>query len=163
MSNEMDSVRFADHRFTAPELLALLDAVADGIIAQDSNARLIYANPAAARFVGYNSPEEMVRAVPSRVVDLYDLLDEYGRPLPVEELPGRRALAGEVESERMVRFRNKKSGEERWTMVRARPILDTQGSVRFVITISSDVTERMLQQKSLEENTAELEEIGAEL
>ena len=84
MSNERDSVRFADHWFTAPELLALLDAVADGIVTQDSTGKLIYVNPAAARFVGYNSPEEMVRAAPSRVVDLYDLLDEYGRPLPVE-------------------------------------------------------------------------------
>jgi PAS domain S-box-containing protein len=163
MSNETDSVRFADHQFTAPDLLALLDAVADGIIAQDRTGRLIYANPAAARLVGYNSPEEMVRAVPSRVVDRYDLLDEYGRPVPVEELPGRRALAGVVEAERIIRFRSKATGEERWTLVRSRPIVDAAGAVRFVITISSDVTDRMLQQKALEENAAELEEIGAEL
>jgi PAS domain S-box-containing protein len=163
MSNETDSVGFAGHRFTAPELLALLDAAADGIFAQDSSGRLIYANPAAARFGGYDSPEEMVRGSPARVVDRYDLLDESGRLLPIEELPGRRALAGVFEAERVVCFHDKVTGEDRWTMVRARPILDESGSVRFAVTISSDVTEQMLQQKSLEENAAELEEIGAEL
>lgn len=150
MKNKTESIRFGDHAFTAPELLAILDGVDDGITAQDTSGRLIYANPAAALLAGFTSAEAMVGTPTQQIVSALELLDEHGAPLPVEAVPGRRALSGAVEPERLLRFRLQATGEERWITVKARPVFDAAGDVRFVINIWHDVTETIRHQKALE-------------
>ena len=68
---------------------------ADGITIQDATGSLIYANDAAARVTGFASGKEMQRASAEEIVGRFENLDEEGRPLPVDELPGRRAFTGE--------------------------------------------------------------------
>jgi hypothetical protein len=58
-------------------------------------------------------------------MDRFDVFDEEGRPFPPEELPGRLALEGKGTSEALIRFRVRTTGEERWTMVKATPIVGT--------------------------------------
>jgi PAS domain S-box-containing protein len=61
---------------------------------------------------------------------------------PLEELPGRRALRGEEGNERVLCFRVVATGEERWSVVRAMPVFDENGSVLMAVNIFHDVTER---------------------
>lgn len=150
MKNETQSIRFGDHAFTAPELLAILDAVADGITAHDTSGQLIYANPAAALAAGFESAELMAGQPTDQIVNTFELRDEGGAPVPVEDLPGRRALSGVVEDERLLRFRVPATGEERWVTVKARPVLDAAGGVRFAINIWHDVTDTIRHQQALE-------------
>ena len=63
-----------------------------------------------------------------------------GIALPVEELPGRRALRGEREPEAVLRFRRLADAEERWALIRATPVFDEGGSVRHVVNVFIDVT-----------------------
>jgi PAS domain S-box-containing protein len=150
MKNKTESIRFGDHAFTAPELLAILDGVADGITAHDTSGQLIYANPAAALAAGFSSAEAMVGMPTIQIANSYELRDEHGVPVPVAALPGRRALAAAAEEERLLRFRPQTTDEERWATVKSRPVLDAAGGVRFVINIWHDVTDTIRHQQALE-------------
>ena len=59
----------------------------------------------------------------------YDLLAPTAARFPVERLPGRLALAG-VESEQLVRYRVRATGEERWALVRGTAVYDDGGRGR---------------------------------
>ncbi|HEY0672421.1 MAG TPA: ATP-binding protein [Longimicrobiales bacterium] len=143
--------------------IALLDAVGDGITIQDASGQLQYANPAAARAIGFDSPEEMIALPLAEIRQRFELFDEDGAPLPFEQLPGRQALLGHTENERLVRFRTIATGEERWAVIKAQPVFNTDGSVRLVVNIWHDMTESMQRQRDLEITTTQLEETTAEL
>ena len=93
--------------------------------AQAPDGRLLFANEAAAASMGFESPEELMNASRTAIMDRYDIVDERGEPFPLEALPGRRALSGEDNPETVVRFRVKETGEERWSAVKATPIATT--------------------------------------
>jgi PAS domain S-box-containing protein len=122
-------------------LEVILGAVADGITAQAADGQLIYANEAAVRAIGFESAEELLRTPPEEIMDRFELLDADGRPYDLDNLPGRRALAGE-EATDVVRFRVRATGEERWVIVKARPVRDEDGSVALAINVLEDVTEQ---------------------
>lgn len=113
---------------------------ADGITIQDATGRLIYANDAAARVSGFASGQDMQRASIEEIVERFELLDEDGLPLPIGDLPGRRALVGEREPEAVVRFRKRSGGDDRWALVRATPLFDSRGQVRHVVNVFVDIT-----------------------
>src|SRR4051812_42104539 len=72
----------------------------------------------------------------------FEVLDESGKPFPLDRLPGRLALLGERSQEVTVCFVNTVMGEKRWSTVRAMPVFDEQGRVRFAVNIFRDITER---------------------
>ena len=121
------------------ELGAILDGVADGLTVQDATGRILYANRAAAEVLGYGSAEELLAAPLPRLVEDYEILDEDGNLFPLEDLPGRRVLEGEQTEGVTLRYRDRRSGVERWSFVRAAP-LATGGSSPVVVNIFQDVT-----------------------
>ncbi|HEX9075239.1 MAG TPA: PAS domain S-box protein, partial [Anaerolineae bacterium] len=120
----------------------ILQGVADGITAQDPEGRLIYANIAAARLIGYPSPEELLKAPIAQVIEKFKIMDTEGHPIPPERLPGRVAMITKEPANDQLHFTVLESGEESWSQVNAAPILDEQGNVQFVINIFHDVTEQ---------------------
>ena len=125
-----------------PKLRAILDAVSDGITAQDPSGAVIYANDAAARLLGFDSAEEFLSARLGEVVSRFEILDEQRRPLPLEKLPGRAALRG-LAAERTVCYRVRETGEERWSIVSSRPVFAPDGTVGLAINTIHDITDRM--------------------
>ncbi len=123
------------------QLEAILQGVADAVTAQGPDGRLLFANEAAVRTLGFASTEELLNAPPATILDRYDILDEDGRPFPPEALPGRRALSGEDAPEAVVRFRVRETGEENWSAVKATPIRDADGNVTMAINVIENITE----------------------
>jgi PAS domain S-box-containing protein len=138
-----------DLRDSRDQLEAILRGVADGITAQDPSGRITYANEMAARLVGVDSARDLVESAPEEVMARFELLDEGGDALPVERLPGRRALEGEEGAEEVLRFRVLATGEERWARVKATPIFGEGGEVRMAVNIFRDVTERKRAEEAL--------------
>ncbi|HET7479542.1 MAG TPA: PAS domain S-box protein [Rubrobacteraceae bacterium] len=124
------------------ELEVILRGVADGITAQDSAGRLIYANDAAAKIMGYPSARDLLQALPAEVMRNLEIRDEAGNPYPLERLPGRTAIRTRQNVETILRFRQVETGEERWTVVRSAPVLDERGDSRFEVNIFHDITDR---------------------
>jgi PAS domain S-box-containing protein len=130
-------------RETREQLEATLQGVADGITVLDATGRLVYANNAAARAVGYPSAERMVQdAQGNGWLNAFDFLDESGDPIPPDQLPGRLALRGVQCPPITVRYRLKSTEEERWSVLQATPTFDEQGKVRFSVIVAHDITER---------------------
>jgi PAS domain S-box-containing protein len=124
----------------ADEAESILRHVGDAITVQASDGRLVYANDAALRALGFETQEELLEAPISQLMSRYDLLSTDGTPLPLEQLPGRLALNG-IESEQLVRYRLHETGDERWALVRGTPVYDEDGSVAYAINIFRDVTD----------------------
>jgi PAS domain S-box-containing protein len=137
-------------RSSRDQLEIILGGVADGITAQDPTGRLIYANEAAARIVGYPSADAFVQAPLREVMQRFEVMDEQGSLFPLENLPGRRALRGEENAEEVVCFRAVATGEERWSVVRAMPVFGQEGQIRFAVNIFRDITERRRVQEVIE-------------
>ncbi len=123
------------------EINTILGGLADAVTAQAPDGTLVYANEAAVRMVGYESVEALLSAPIMEVAGRFEMLDEELRPLAVEQLPGRRALAGETPDPLIVRSRPAGQRETRWTRVKATPVFAEDGSVRLAINVIEDITE----------------------
>jgi PAS domain S-box-containing protein len=132
-----------------PLVDALFAQVSDGVTVQARDLSLCFANPAAARLLGVSSPEELLGAGGASVFSRYVLLDEQGQPMGLDMLPGRQVLAGQSVIERVLRFRDKRTGQEWWSRVSAAPVRDAQGSVMYAVNVFQDVTEVMRTQEKL--------------
>lgn len=134
------------------QLDIILQGVADSIIVQDSERRLIFANEAAARSSGFTSPEEMMKTPTNVILGQGEMVDEAGEPFPLDRLPNRRALAGERDPQAIIGYRNRVTGQpERWLISKASSVYDERGNVVYVILMSHDITERQLAEKRKDE------------
>lgn len=130
-----------DLRLSHDQLAVILENVADGITAQDPSGRMVYANEAAARIMGFPLPQELISASPEEITQNFQIFDEMNRPVPITRLPGRSALRGIVPAPVVLRFRVVSTGEERWSITKARPILNEHGQAVMAVNIFQDVTE----------------------
>ena len=129
------------------QLSAVVEGVTDGITMQDPSGRIVFANRVAAQLLGASGGGVVGAVVSDALIDRFEIMDPSGAPLPLEDLPGRVVLRGEAAVERLVRFRVRATNEERWSLVRASPIHDDQGRVRFALTFFRDVTEKRQEER----------------
>jgi signal transduction histidine kinase len=106
----------------------------------DRSGTIIFANAAAAALMGRSDPSELIGQASPTVTGSFDLLDEDGRTLDLDTLPTRRAFAGDPAPERVLRFRNKGSLRDRWSMVRARLLPGDTADHDLVVTSFQDIT-----------------------
>jgi PAS domain S-box-containing protein len=132
--------------------LSLLNAITDGVIAQDANDQLIYVNDAIAHMSGYSSAEAMLNVSAAELTDRLKILNEQGQVLTVTQLPGHFALAGQEVPERELMYVNPNTGEASWLALKAHPVFSPDGKVQFAVSIIRDITQR----KQLEAQTIEL-------
>jgi PAS domain S-box-containing protein len=130
---------FEDARSAAAKLAVVLDNVDEGITMQDGVGRLLYANEPAARSLGFSSAGDLLAAPLAEIVARYQMLDEKGAPLGFDQLPGRIALREGKATRRLVRFLDRTSGVERWSLVGATAVDGTDGG-RLAVNVFRDVT-----------------------
>ena len=108
---------------------------------QGPDGGLMYVNDAAAHLMGFESSEVALKTPVSELMERFEILSDDGSPFPLERLPGRVAMtsAGEAPEE-VLRFRRAGTTDDRWSIVQARPVLDEDGSIRFVINVFRDIT-----------------------
>lgn len=128
---------------------SVLRAIADGVTVQDRSGRLVYANEAAARIIGFPSPDDLLEATADEILDRFELFAEDGSTLSPAALPGRLALAGRAAEPLTVRFRVRATGEEHWSIVKATPLPGADGSVEFAINTFHDITARVRAEERL--------------
>src|SRR5918999_462580 len=155
----LEQLARVDATHARDQLEAILRGVADAVTAQAPDGRLLFANEAAVELLRYESSEALLSAPLSQILDRFEIFDESGRPFPVDRLPGRRALAEGVGGEVVLRFRVRATGEERWSAVKATPIMDTTGAVGMAINVIEDITDHKraeLGQRFLSDSSAVL-------
>jgi PAS domain S-box-containing protein len=140
-------------------LAEILDVIDSGVTVQDTDLRLVYVNRTAAVLCGWSSAEAMLAASLEETLDRFELIDESGKPLPLDALPGRRVLAGESPDPIILGFRIKATGEERWSVVRASAVGPDSEGRRFAITTFNDLTAHIRAERASHESERRYREI----
>jgi len=133
------------HRQRAEEEQRLLQAVFagidHGITLQDRSGKLIFANAAAARMIGFPTPGALLAASGREIMDRFEIFDEDGKPFPAETLPARAVLAGRpTDRAVIIRYRRGKSGPWHWASLQAHPVTDAAGDAIQAINVFRDIT-----------------------
>ncbi len=123
------------------QLTAALSTLAEAVTVQHSQGALIYANEAAAHMLGFDSPQELLATPIREVVERFDTTCEDGSPLRMEDLPGRRVLAGLEPRPLVTHAINRATGEEGWRVTKASGVYDRDGNVKLVVNVIEDITE----------------------
>ncbi len=131
------------HRVWNPsDIETFMRSTTDGVTILNKEGRIVYANEHGAKLIGFSSAEELLKADVSAIMNSFYMMDANGQDFPLSALPSRRALQGEETEKMLLRFRIRKTGEERWSLVSASPLFDEEGHVRGVINFFHDVTEQ---------------------
>ncbi len=115
----------------------------------ETDGRISFANPMAARFLGFESVEALCAMTAKQMLESFQVLDAQGEAVPDQALPSRAALQGARPTAQLLRFRVRSSGEERWSLVSATPVLDEDGRVTRVFNLFRDVTEQKRSEQAL--------------
>lgn len=128
---------------TEAYLAAILEHVGEAIMARRMDGTLVFANQAAADLLGVASPEDLELMTSEQLMGRYEVYDEDGRPVRLEDLPGSRILRGETSelSEVVVRNIDRRTGLERWLRNKATAVPGPDGSIAMAVNLIEDVTE----------------------
>ncbi|MGH2888281.1 MAG: PAS domain-containing protein, partial [Solirubrobacteraceae bacterium] len=126
----------AERRFDA-----IVGSLSDPVTIRDPEHRFVYANEAAIAHLGFHSWEEMRQSSPDEVMADYDVFDEDGRPITMQEIPSVRILRGEPAAPLLIRTIHRRTGERRWQLLKSAPLLGPHGTVDGTIMVIEDVTD----------------------
>lgn len=136
-------------RQTKDHLEAILQGVVEGVTALSPEGKLVFANSAAAHFMGYASVEALMASDLASLSERFELMDEKGEPLSWADLPTRRVFAGEKECSRTIGWKRRGTDDVRYSEVSARPVLDAKGGIALVINTTRDITESRTSEQRL--------------
>jgi PAS domain S-box-containing protein len=122
---------FAELEALQLRLTTALDTLAEAVTIHDAQGRLVYVNQAAAAMFGSSEDGQAI-------ADAYESFNEDGTPLRMDELPGRQALQGKAPDPLLVRAIDRRTGEERWRLVKATAV---EGEPRLAVNVIEDVTD----------------------
>lgn len=149
----LDNARlYREAQRSRDQIAIILQGVADGIIVYAPNSQILYANEAAAQMTGYTSVQEMLATPPLGITRQYTLIDEQGQPFSEDQLTHHRVLAGEQQAQAIIGYtRIGVAQPERWSLVTSRPVLTENEEVQMIVTITHDITERMIAERRKDE------------
>jgi PAS domain S-box-containing protein len=133
------------------QLEVILQNVTDGITVLDPTGKLIFANDAAAKLIGFPNAIQLLEANTTYIIDRFDIMDEHGQLLDRKQLPSYKALQGEEEPEVIVKYIVKNTGEEMWSIIKSTPVFDEDNNVIFAINVFRDITEQKMREKRKDE------------
>lgn len=122
----------------APDWVRTLHDLDVGVVIQDRNARIVFANAKAHALLGVTADEMGERTTDDA---RWDVIFADGRPLTRDDHPGRRALlTGESQRAVVMGVRRGDASERVWIMVSAVPQFDAQGDIDQVVISFSDIS-----------------------
>jgi PAS domain S-box-containing protein len=120
-----------------PQDYTLLDQLIEGVLLLNAEGRRVYANAAAARLLGYATPD----ALPGAVTDLA-WIDEADHPVPAAALPSEQIRAGAEQAEAVFGYCAPAGSARTWLRVVAYSQRDAAGSRTGIVTLLQDETDR---------------------
>ena len=132
---------FSDLESVERRMDTVMSILDEAIVIHGRDGELVFANPAAARMLGYETSEDAVAAPTEAIGDRYEIRDEHGNEVAPDALAGRAALTGGLVEPETLRTVDRATGRERWTRTKARAIEGTAGEVLYSVTAIEDVTD----------------------
>ena len=127
-------------RATEARLDGILGSLGEAVTVHDEHGKTIYVNDAGVELLGGASAEDVLSAAPGELADRFIITNEDGTPVRVEDLPGRRLVAGESAPALLTHSVRRDTGEAFWLLTKATLYEDPSGA-RLAINIIEDVTD----------------------
>jgi PAS domain S-box-containing protein len=121
---------------------AILGSLSDPVTIRSRDDRLLYANQAALVHLGLESVDQVRATSPTQIMDLYDVFGADGSEISMDEIPSVRLLRGQPADPLLIRAIDHRTGVERWSLLKAAPVLDEAGELEATIMFTEDVTEQ---------------------
>lgn len=131
---------FSDLESVERRLDTVMSMLDEGVAVHDASGDLVYANHAAARWLGFTGPKEVVEAAEHELMARVEIWAEDGTSLDRDRV-AQRLRAGRLPQREQIRLALKATGEERWAVVSSEPINTPDGSLLYAVTTIKDVTE----------------------
>jgi PAS domain S-box-containing protein len=144
MTNKVGPAALSDLRQSLPTLL--LDSLGEALIATDRKGHILYWNQYAARLYGYEANEVIGRCVYD--LNVPGMSESQARGIMRQLAPGE-TWTGEFEVKR-------RDGETLWAEVKSEPVIDENGRLKAIITLSQDITQRKASHAEREAQISEL-------
>ncbi len=138
------------------QLEIVLHGVADGILVQDQNERLTFANETATLLLG-GMPESQHLIYTQALWARYDLFDQAEQLVSLEDLPMRVTLRQRRRVHRTLQLIDKFTGQRRWVVFTSSLTTATNEGTQMVITILRDITAQQLAEQERAKFSALLE------
>jgi serine phosphatase RsbU (regulator of sigma subunit)/PAS domain-containing protein len=142
----LDNVRLiSDLRATEARLEAIVENLGEAVAAIAPDGTLRFANAAAAEFAGFPDAEALVlEGGGAGLLARWNVFDEAGNAIALEDLLVVRALNGEHPEPRIQHVVERETGRDRWLMTRCAPVhLGGEGQgkdIDFVVWVGEDMT-----------------------
>jgi PAS domain S-box-containing protein len=132
---------YEDRKNAEARYRSIFENAVEGIFQTTPSGQFITANPAMARILGYDNPEDLVNSVTSIEDEIY--VDPEDRRQLLENLTTHREANGlEISF-----FR--KDGTTIWVLLHARPVFDKNGRLQVIEGFFADITERKRETEAL--------------
>ena len=138
---------------------AVVGTFSDPVTIRDRQDRIVYANRAALDALGFRSTEELRVTPPANIMADYVVTGDDGREVVMEDIPSVRILRGQSAEPLLIRTVHRRTGAQRWQLLKSAPLLGSSGDIEATITVIEDVTE----QKRAERQSALLAQVSAAL
>jgi len=123
---------------------AVVGALSDAVTIRDRDHRIVYANRAALDHMGFASWTEMRDVPAGRIMADYDVTDEHGHSVTMDQIPSVRLLRGEEAAPLLIRTVHRHTGVVHWNLLKASPLRGSEGTIEATITTIEDVTDQRL-------------------
>lgn len=137
----------------------LLDALAEAITIRTPSNEIVFANQAALALVGVESIDELQELTGESQLGNYEISDERGHPLTLDDLPSAQVAQRGPVAPQLVRGVNRDTGERHWWQLKSSPMEDVDGELIGVFTVIEELTAL----KAAETRTRVLAESGRTL
>lgn len=125
---------------------SILDSMREGVVLYDAKGRILTANPSAERILGYDSASLHSRTAHDPI---WKAIHEDGTVYNPDDFPLQQVLHKQVSIDDAVMGLRQPDASVTWLNINARPVLDDEGRLQFVITTFADITERKLREDAI--------------
>jgi PAS domain S-box-containing protein len=132
---------FSDLESVERRMDSVMSILDEAVVIHDRDGELVFANPAAARTMGFDSPEQLMDAPIAEIRARYVIRNEHGEQVSPDALAGRRALRGQAPEPLTLRVVDRATRRETWRRTMARPIEGPDGLPLYSVTVIEDVTD----------------------
>jgi PAS domain S-box-containing protein len=125
---------------TEARLDGILGSLGEAVTVHDERGKTVYVNDAAVELLGSSTAQDVLEAEPGELAQRFTITHEDGSAVRLEDLPGRRLIAGEPAPSLLTRSVRCDTGEAFWLLTKATLYEDPSGA-KLAINIIEDVTD----------------------
>jgi PAS domain S-box-containing protein len=137
---------------------AVMNSLREGIVLQSPEGTFVYMNPAALRYHGLASLQEM-RANPLKFMEILELIDMEGNVIPHPRWPVPRVMAGETVTDCILQVHRKDLDSYTYISYGGSRVYDQNGNWIYNLFTNNDVTELVTRTQEAEERKTFLDAI----